>query len=391
MTTDPTQTASPQLRTLRDWVDSGHTLSELECAALLDELCHGELHTVAEGGEPGCLDPDVVVVAGSTPTVLAGARPDPEGSVGALARIGWFALTGVELETGARPLRRHDVVEVAGPTLGPVLADALGRGPDHALTLEELASAIADALSDVLADVATRPAAGGRRGRHRLPSHGFEPVAPWPRRVPAWTVAAASAVLALVVLVAVLVSHRGQPTASAPPAAYGRTLAPATLQPAPRTPTQVVHVTTPLAVAGKPPAALAEVLQRDPRRVLQDIVTTRTAAVTARVVAQLEGCEVPRSPAWAADQAIIESVLASGESYGSLVLTVRSVTVVSVTGDSAVLDAVVDRSAYVVTSASGTTAARPAAPGRPLRYELVGTGSGWRLASVAEVRPTAAG
>ena len=129
-------------------------------------------------------------------------------------------------------------------------------------------------------------------------------------------------------------------------------------------------------------------LRSDPKSVLQGVIEARTAAVVALDAAALAQAELPDSPAWRADRALITQVVAAGSRYEGLTLTVTSASVRSATVESAVLDAVIDRSAYAVVGPRGRQEVA-ATVGRTLQYGLQWSGSAWRLVEVVDpLEPT---
>jgi hypothetical protein len=395
--TEGTPERAPE-RTLAELVAQGRTFTATECLIMLAELAHGEQDRVTAGERPGRLAPEAVVVLGpSAPHARPGPTLDSGTTVPGLVAVGWFALTGVRFATATAPRRGATIVATAGPTLGPILVDALGG----ALSLDDMVARLDAARAEVTTAARPGPLTRGA-ARHRSSGPGDQESTHLPFRV----VAAASVVLAVVAGLLVWWGNRGTentgPASASPTTAVAATLEPALVvgsaqplatspaapaspvgPPAPPTATTTGSGTS--SSAPKDPVAL---LRADPATVLQGVIGARTAAVVALDPAALARAEVPDSPAWTADRALITQVVAAGARYEGLSLTVTSASVRSVSADSAVLDAVVDRSAYVVVGPSGRQEAGAKAGGM-LQYGLRWSGSAWRLVEVVDpLEPT---
>ena len=388
-----------QEHTLADLVAQGRAFTATECLILLAELAHGEQVRVTAGEPPGRLDPESVVVLGpDAPLARPGPGHDPASTVWGLVAVAWFALTGARLDTATAPRRGATVIATAGPTLGPILVDALGG----ALSLDEMSGRLDAARADLAS--ATR---AGALTRAAVKHRGGAPKERGSARLPFRVIVAASLVLAVAAGLVVWWGHRGAdpaaPTNASPSAAA--TLEPAlgrgtgkgpvastsgsgatTPSPQDTSPSPSTAATMTSSTSGSTSSQVqgpAAALRADPRGVLARVIDARTAAVVALDAAALAQTEVPDSPAWTADRALITQVVAAGARYEGLSLTVVSASVRTVSGTSAILEAVVDRSAYVVARSSGRQEVA-AKPGRTLEYALTWSGSAWRLVEVID-------
>ena len=120
----------------------------------------------------------------------------------------------------------------------------------------------------------------------------------------------------------------------------------------------------------------------NPVGVLQGLADRRAAALVAADPVLLVGAEPAGSSAYDTDVKTISRLREQRQRYVELAFTVRSAEVVSANQASMVLNAVVDRSAYLVAGDAGETEQVSAAPGSPLRYTLSSVDGGWRLTEV---------
>lgn len=390
-------------RTLAELVAQGRTVTATECLILLAELAHGEQARVAAGERPGRLEPESVVVLGpSAPYARPGPTLDSGSTVPGLVAVGWFALTGVRIGPATAPRRGATIVTTAGPALGPILVDALGG----ALSLDDMAARL-DAARAELASAARPGALTRGAARHRSGPVDDQGSAHLPFPI----IVAASLLLAVVAGLLVWWGHRGADAAGPSSASQTNASAP-TLEPAlgagsGRQQTVTSSAPTgPARSSSRPTTGTAtasgasssasssaaqdpiSLLRSDPKSVLQGVIEARTAAVVALDAAALAQAELPDSPAWRADRALITQVVAAGSRYEGLTLTVTSASVRSATVESAVLDAVIDRSAYAVVGPRGRQEVA-ATVGRTLQYGLQWSGSAWRLVEVVDpLEPT---
>ncbi|MGB4810677.1 MAG: hypothetical protein WBP39_14405, partial [Candidatus Phosphoribacter baldrii] len=118
-------------------------------------------------------------------------------------------------------------------------------------------------------------------------------------------------------------------------------------------------------------------------RVFVDLVNARARALTDRSTAALVAADAPGSKQRATDVSIIQALLSADERYVGLSFTVATVEGVSLDGATAVVRAVVGRSAYRVIGPGGHDQHVPADPGAVLVYSLVQVDGAWRLADVS--------
>jgi hypothetical protein len=118
-------------------------------------------------------------------------------------------------------------------------------------------------------------------------------------------------------------------------------------------------------------------------RVFVDLVNARARALMDRSTAALVAADAPGSKQRATDVSIIQALLSADERYVGLSFTVATVEGVSLDGATAVVRAVVGRSAYRVIGPGGHDQHVPADPGAVLVYSLVQVDGAWRLADVS--------
>lgn len=373
---DRTSGAGAADRTLADLARVGQRLTAAQCLVLLDELVNRyDEEFLATAG------PDTVVVTGRWPTVRAGGACDPGGAVHALAVVAWFALTGTVPGEHA-VLRRHTVVEVAGPQLGPVLAAAVDPTPLQRCDLPWLAEQLLAARAGGRdasegppvpgrhrrrAEPRTERRRGGDRSGRRAAGQTARSVATRWRTAGHRRVLVAAAVAAAATLV---VGWLGRDPSAAGAAATSSTV---TALPGPVAPTLV-----PAEVTLDPVVALAR------------LIDARADALVMADSNALSAIEVPESSLWRADRDVIDALAAAGARYAGLSFTVQQAALNSRSAVTAVVCARVGRSAYTVVGPAGDTR-HPADSGRPLCYQLAGQGTGWRLTGVLDRADSAAG
>ncbi len=161
------------------------------------------------------------------------------------------------------------------------------------------------------------------------------------------------------------------------------------------------HVGSPATMAGTPTGggmASSDNVVRDPVAALQRLADVRSTALMAADPVVLASAEPTGSSAYENDVRTVTRLREQGQRYAELSFTVRSAKVVTVGPTTVVLQAVVDRSAYLVVGAGGAgagtvgTGATAAGgggsqsigpgPGVPLRYTLSATDGAWRLTEV---------
>ncbi len=131
-----------------------------------------------------------------------------------------------------------------------------------------------------------------------------------------------------------------------------------------------------------PSAVSGDDVTRAPVGVLQRLADSRAAALIAADPVVLVGAEPRGSSAHEADARTIARLREQRQRYVELSFSVRSAEVVTIAPTEAVLNAVVDRSAYGVVGEDGSTQRVEAGAGVPLRYTLTLGDGGWRLTEV---------
>jgi hypothetical protein len=126
----------------------------------------------------------------------------------------------------------------------------------------------------------------------------------------------------------------------------------------------------------------SDAVTRDPVSVLQQLADRRAAALMAADRVLLVGAERDGSSAHEADARTIARLREQRQRYVELAFAVRSAEVVSIAPSTAVLTAVVDRSAYGVVGEDGSTQRVEPGAGVLLRYTLTLGDGGWRLTKV---------
>lgn len=131
-----------------------------------------------------------------------------------------------------------------------------------------------------------------------------------------------------------------------------------------------------------PSPASSDAVARDPVSVLQQLADRRAAALTAADPVLLLRAEPEGSSAHRGDARTIARLREQRQRYVELAFAVRSAEVVTIAPTTAVLTAVVDRSAYGVVGEDGSTQRVEAGAGVPLRYTLTLGDGGWQLTEV---------
>lgn len=335
-----------------------------------------DLGTVRVTGEPR---DDVYGTAGFVdPVVLTGGAPSPASDVHGLGALAWFALTGA-----APPgvPSREPLAQLVGADVPAAMVALVEAAVDPDADRRPSPSALARGLheSAVAVPVWRRRLAPTDDGglTHRVdrlvlppavddgPRHRRERSRRRRRVVVAGAAAAAIVLAAGAAGVgAVVVGHDED--------GPGRRSAPA-----PGPPSAVLAPAASMQGAAVPGDRL-------------DLAGARgvvVAACTARARAFAAGRGstgvAPGSAAEQADRSALSELSARGVRYRSLRLVVRSVRLVSTASGRAVVDVVVDTSAYQVVDRTGRVLSDVAAePGRRSRLDVVRTPDGWRVARV---------
>jgi hypothetical protein len=150
----------------------------------------------------------------------------------------------------------------------------------------------------------------------------------------------------------------------------------ATPAPAARSTTPGVQVTDRVLQDAASPSRRAEDL-------LQALSDRRAAALASRDVTALSGVHAPGSPSLSSDRALVSGLVDSRTRWEGLRLEVAEAVFVSGSPSEAVVRARVDWTAYVLVTAAGTRAERPADVGRQLDFRLVRGDQGWRIGAIS--------
>jgi hypothetical protein len=349
----------------------------------------GESHPPLVAGTPGFVAPEVV--DGDVPTEAS--------DVYGLAGLLWFALTGRNLaaDSGMPSGRaaapdRAEATRLVGPAFGAVLVPMLGEDPATRPGADEVALACFEAAAPspvVLVRGARDPASAltrRMRGQARPPDV--------PAEQPAGTTSAAGragtgeagrvtsraeargaarrgARLSVSVRVALLVVGMLFAAASVVLTQRHRSAA----DQSPTTASTTIATRSPSTSAGAG-------LQQDPVSVLNALVTARASALLGRDAAALAKADAPGSKLLGNDTAIVTDLAAANQAYADLAFQVRSAQWVSGDDTTAQVLAVIDQTAYRLVGPGTDVRTEPAKPGQPLRYRLVRTADGWRIADV---------
>jgi eukaryotic-like serine/threonine-protein kinase len=119
-----------------------------------------------------------------------------------------------------------------------------------------------------------------------------------------------------------------------------------------------------------------------PREVIQALSDRRAAALVARDPVLLSHVDVPDSPAWAVDAALIARLRTEGVRWEGLALELAEAGLVSATRTRTVVRARVDWTAYAVLG-PGRRMEQPAATGELLDFTLQRGPRGWRIAAIS--------
>jgi len=125
--------------------------------------------------------------------------------------------------------------------------------------------------------------------------------------------------------------------------------------------------------------------------ILQHLVDTRAAAISAGDLALLDRAELPSSGPYATDAALLARLTSASQTYEGLRFVVRDVVVRARSDARIELTAVVARDGYTLVGAGGVRSSRPGAVGTNYTYQLTRTPSGWRLSALTALTPTATG
>ena len=125
-----------------------------------------------------------------------------------------------------------------------------------------------------------------------------------------------------------------------------------------------------------------------PQALMQELANLRARAMASGRAADLAAVDAPGSPASRRDEGDLRAVRLSGSAYEGVRLTVRSARTVTVSGQAATIDAVVDTAAYRVVAVTGgerTVQGHAAVPGPAVRFALTWSGGLWRVERVEPV------
>lgn len=385
--------------------DGRPLLSDFEAARLV-----GESHPPQVSGTRGFVAPEVG----------GGDVPSEASDVFGVGALAWFALTGRSwaggpvsgLAGGGAPSLAEGL-HLLGPGFGPAVAAMLADAPTDRPSAHEAAILAYHASTPIPVRLGSREALTadpdvvltqrlrerGGVGELSVQARTASQTVTERQRRTAWRgdgirlawgrrakVAAAGALslLAVGLLAGVVVRLT--------PAAAAESTQP-TVQPTVQ-PTMVTGPTRAAANAATNAAASATTHGRstaDPvssaapeiSRVFVDLVNARARALTDRSTAALVAADAPGSKQRATDVSIIQALLSADERYVGLSFTVATVEGVSLDGATAVVRAVVGRSAYRVIGPGGHDQHVPADPGAVLVYSLVQVDGAWRLADVS--------
>ncbi|MDC5698389.1 serine/threonine protein kinase [Intrasporangium calvum] len=322
-------------------------------------------------GQPG----EVWGTAGFVATeVREGGRPTSASDIFSLGAVAWFCLTGNGAPDTLQRLDPEIVTSHVGPELTAVVAACIDPDPSVRPSAARLASLFYEAVPAEPVEVVVG-ADDASELTHRLraeaaldpPTAARRATRPW-RRIAAVTAAASVCVAALVGGGWLLLGPSSAAEAARPPApAAGPTSS------APSAPAATTRPAS-LAVdrdAAAPKARTAELLQ-----LLSD---RRARALMERDAAGLAAVHRQGSGSHASDVQLIETLLARGERYARVRLTVAKATWLAGDRERATIRARVDWSAYEIVDRAGARATRGAATGELLDFELRLGALGWRI------------
>lgn len=393
--------------------DGRPLLSDFEAARLV-----GESHPPQVSGTRGFVAPEVV----------GGDVPSEASDVFGVGALAWFALTGRSwaggpvsgLARGGAPTLAEGL-HLLGPGFGSAVAAMLADAPTDRPSAHEAAILAYHASTPIPVRLGSREALTAdpdvvltQRLRERggvgevsiLAGTASQTVTERQRRT-AWRgdgirlawgrrakVAAAGALslLAVGLLAGVVVrltpaaaAESTQPTVQATGQPTAQPTAQPTVQPTMVTgPTRAAtNATASATTHGRSTADPVSSAAPEISRVFVDLVNARARALMDRSTAALVAADAPGSKQRATDVSIIQALLSADERYVGLSFTVATVEGVSLDGATAVVRAVVGRSAYRVIGPGGHDQHVPADPGAVLVYSLVQVDGAWRLADVS--------
>jgi serine/threonine protein kinase len=390
-------------------------LGDLGVARIAGEVPGSQ--TGNQWGTPGFVAPEVLQEGAVTTAADVYA-------VGALA---WWCVTGSAPEPGALRAPLEDLAPGLPPAWSEVTHQALLGDPALRPTAAELALAYFDSapcepLRLVVGNDETSLLTQRLR---RPPGPDASPVSPRRRRLvlgpPRGRAAALATLAALVVVLGVgtlgatgvvglpgWLRVRATPPTSGPPPIASTTRPgnrsttaatnPATTSATAQATTQAragaatdlaTDLTTDLTkdVTKDPTADLATdpaAPGRDAHALMVSLAALRAEAMTSRSLDVLARLDAPGSAALAQDTALVADLTASGTAWRAVRLEVVSARMIARRAGAATVDAVVATAAYRVVEATGREVARPAAPGQPMRFDLVWSDGRWRVERVSE-------
>ena len=357
-------------------VDGKPMLGDLGVSRLV-----GEQHPFVLAGTPGFVAPEV----------SCGGLPTEAGDVWSLAALLWYAVTG-----GTLPPQEGGDVEApaaVGPVFADVLVPMLASDPAQRPAAEDLPALIYRSFPAAPIQLAGRqvdPAVAlTRRIRHQAALERVAAEAPartrrrrglrwspsrWAvaggtgrRTVRTAALAAAVLLLTAVVAAAAVTTRHERPATSAPSEPLGR-LAP-----------DGAPASHPVASQ----VAMADPAVPDPTALVRALAEVRARALAEADVGLLRGALLDGSPAYAADVRTLEALQSAGQRWADLGVTVRSAELLSATGTSARVRAVVDQGPYVVLGPGAARTQMGGAAGSELTYALELTEAGWRISDVS--------
>ncbi|WP_347350076.1 serine/threonine-protein kinase [Intrasporangium sp.] len=375
-------------------ISPGNVMLTADGRPLLADLGAARLAGTGAGavvGTPGFVAPEV----------RSGARPGEAGDVFSLGALAWFCLTG----NGAPDTFQRLSDETLRSHLGPELATVVGRCVDPEPQARPAAQVLPALFYEAAAAEPVEVVVGADQASaltHRiraeaagLAAPAAEPARPWFRRA---YIRPSRWWRRLAVLVAVAglavgfgwLAHLGL----VPGARASSDLVPgarASSDPVPVGPTPLSGRVAPVVSATPPPrppsaSPSTRVRQPDARTLLQGLTDRRVAALVARETGSLADVHRPRSPSWQADAAVIADLRSGRQHYAGLRMTVVEAGFLPRPAPQRVVRARVAVAPYRVVDGQGRSVPKGADPGRPLDFDLVRTGAGWRIESITDPR-----